>query len=79
LTASIENDIHFHLVKEVPRSPDRCSDERCPCGSLLARLRSSGVELKCRRCKRVVVIPWSTATTWHGVAVEWQGTTPPGV
>ena len=30
---------------------------RCHCGSLLARLVEGGVELKCRRCKRVVVVP----------------------
>jgi hypothetical protein len=31
---------------------------RCTCGSLLARLVASGVELKCRRCKRIVVLPF---------------------
>ena len=30
---------------------------RCPCGSLLARLVPGGVEIKCRRCKRQVVVP----------------------
>ena len=30
---------------------------RCCCGSLLARLVPGGVELKCCRCKRQVVIP----------------------
>jgi hypothetical protein len=30
---------------------------RCHCGNLLARLVPGGVELKCRRCKRHVVIP----------------------
>jgi len=30
---------------------------RCPCGSLLARYTEAGVELKCRRCKRTVVVP----------------------
>lgn len=39
-------------------------DSRCLCGSLLARLRMEGVELKCRRCKRVVIIPWGAA--WAG-------------
>ena len=29
---------------------------RCHCGSLLARLVPGGVELKCRRCKRTVVV-----------------------
>jgi len=30
---------------------------RCGCGNLLARLVPQGVELKCRRCKRTVVLP----------------------
>lgn len=33
---------------------------RCPCGSLIARRVPDGIELKCRRCKRVVVIPLQT-------------------
>jgi phage FluMu protein Com len=34
---------------------------RCHCGSLLARLVPQGVEIKCRRCKRRVVIPLSAS------------------
>ncbi len=33
------------------------ADVRCDCGSLLARRVAGGVELKCRRCKRTVVLP----------------------
>jgi hypothetical protein len=33
------------------------ADCRCLCGSLLARLTPGGVELKCRRCKRTLVVP----------------------
>jgi len=29
---------------------------RCDCGSLLARWRDGVIELKCRRCKRRVVL-----------------------
>lgn len=47
-------------------------ESRCQCGSLLARLRQEGVELKCRRCKRVVVIPWGQPATWHKVSLQWQ-------
>jgi hypothetical protein len=32
-------------------------DVRCDCGSLLARWTPAGLELKCRRCKRHVVVP----------------------
>jgi hypothetical protein len=38
------------------REPAVC-DLRCGCGSLLARRVAEGVELKCRRCKRTVVLP----------------------
>ena len=38
-----------------------CTDARCECGQLIARLRNEGVELKCKRCKRIVVIPYSMA------------------
>jgi hypothetical protein len=31
-------------------------DARCSCGSLLARWLDNGVELKCRRCKRMVIV-----------------------
>ena len=31
-------------------------DARCGCGSLLARWLDNGVELKCRRCKRMVIV-----------------------
>ena len=30
---------------------------RCICGNLVARLVPQGVELKCRRCKRYVIVP----------------------
>ena len=29
---------------------------RCQCGSLLARVVPGGIEVKCRRCKRTIVI-----------------------
>jgi phage FluMu protein Com len=47
----------------VPSSPlGACAhqDLRCACGSLLARRVREGIELKCRRCKRTVVIPLET-------------------
>lgn len=34
-------------------------ETRCLCGRLLARLTDAGIELKCPRCRRVVVIGWS--------------------
>lgn len=37
-----------------------CAEEkpfRCLCGSLLARIVPNGVELKCRKCKRHIIVP----------------------
>ena len=33
-------------------------DERCLCGNLVAKVSLDGVEILCRRCKRIHVIPW---------------------
>jgi phage FluMu protein Com len=57
-----ENDSQVHLDAmpddsiDQPR-PCSCADLRCACGNLLARLVRGGVEIKCRRCRRVVTIP----------------------
>jgi phage FluMu protein Com len=50
------------LPKRYAHEPSRNIDARekslrCCCGSLLARLVPGGVELKCRRCKRHVILP----------------------
>jgi phage FluMu protein Com len=39
------------------------ADARCHCGNLLARLTPRGIEIKCRRCKRLHVVPLDGATT----------------
>ncbi len=46
-----------------PVAVDGCADLRCGCGSLLARRVPGGVELKCRRCKRTVVLPLADEET----------------
>lgn len=38
------------------KMPDDPADVRCDCGALLARKVPGGVELRCRRCRRSVVI-----------------------
>jgi phage FluMu protein Com len=38
-------------------SEPKDKEHRCDCGAVLCRLTERGVEIKCRRCKRVVVIP----------------------
>ena len=46
--------------KVPPRPPNRMvphGDQcRCSCGSLLARVIAEGLELKCRKCKSLVLI-----------------------
>ncbi|MBM3801797.1 MAG: hypothetical protein FJW26_05715 [Acidimicrobiia bacterium] len=37
-------------------------EHRCLCGSLLARIIPEGIELKCRKCKRLRIIPKSRIT-----------------
>lgn len=38
-------------------------DHRCFCGKLLARITEAGVQLKCRRCKRLVLVSWDERVT----------------
>ena len=37
--------------------PPNAHEVRCECGSLVAKLLGSAIELKCRRCKRLALIP----------------------
>ena len=39
-------------------------ETRCECGQLIAKVRGEGLELKCKRCKRIVVIPFSSIEGW---------------
>ena len=36
-------------------------EKRCLCGSLAAVFTAEGVELKCRRCKRLILIAYPAA------------------
>jgi phage FluMu protein Com len=42
--------------RAAPPEAATARDCRCSCGNLLARLLPGGVELKCRRCKRVLML-----------------------
>jgi phage FluMu protein Com len=46
-----------------------CDDARCECGQLIAKVRGQGLELKCKRCKRIVVIPFSSTKGWNTVTL----------
>ncbi|HEY1372772.1 MAG TPA: hypothetical protein VGH50_09920 [Candidatus Binatia bacterium] len=48
-------------------APTRERPFRCTCGSLLARLLPHGLELKCRKCKRQVVVPLGNDSGWMKV------------
>lgn len=40
-------------------------ETRCECGQLIAKVCEQGLELKCKRCKRIVVIPFSSIEGWE--------------
>jgi len=44
-------------------------ETRCECGQLIAKVRGQGLELKCKRCKRIVVIPFSSIEGWGTATV----------
>jgi hypothetical protein len=48
--------------------PSDGGETRCECGQLIAKVRGQGLELKCKRCKRIVVIPFSSIEGWGAVA-----------
>jgi phage FluMu protein Com len=58
------------MVTAKTLTSDRCqSDEtRCECGQLIAKIVEVGLELKCKRCKRIVTIPFASIQGWNNVA-----------
>ena len=44
-------------VMAVLNQKSESHEHRCLCGSLLARITQQGIELKCRKCKRLQMIP----------------------
>ena len=45
-------------ARPAPAISDADSDDlRCLCGRLVARLVPGGVEIRCHRCKRPVILP----------------------
>jgi phage FluMu protein Com len=44
--------------------PSPAGETRCECGQLIAKVRGEGLELKCKRCKRIIVIPFSSIEGW---------------
>jgi phage FluMu protein Com len=53
------------VTTKAPAPDAHHSDEtRCECGQLIAKVRGQGLELKCKRCKRIVVIPFTAIEGW---------------
>ncbi len=48
------------IVQSAKAHSPHSQETRCECGQLIAKLRSDGVELKCKRCKRIVLIPYTS-------------------
>jgi phage FluMu protein Com len=51
-------------TKPDPTLHSPAGETRCECGQLIAKLRAAGLELKCKRCKRIVMIPFSSIEGW---------------
>ncbi len=60
---------HLVMVSTMSRNSHSadCGETRCECGQLIAKVRGQGLELKCKRCKRIVVIPFSSIKGWNTV------------
>ena len=55
-------------AKSAPAAGAPSSETRCECGQLMAKVVGGGLELKCKRCKRIVIIPFSSIEGWSTVA-----------
>jgi len=52
------------IVKATPLEHCQNLETRCECGQLIAKVCDQGLELKCKRCKRIVIIPFSSIEGW---------------
>jgi phage FluMu protein Com len=53
-----------------PEDPGALQEVRCGCGCLVAKLLRMGIELKCRRCKRMALIPFNAFKDGEAVTVK---------
>lgn len=53
-------------------SSSLCSphETRCECGQLIAKVLGNGLELKCKRCKRIVIIPFAAIVGWSDLSAK---------
>lgn len=52
------------IAKAPSLEHDQTFETRCECGQLIAKVCGQGLELKCKRCKRIVIIPFSSIEGW---------------
>ncbi len=45
-------------MRPATTAADPAAEERCLCGNLVAKITPAGVEILCRRCKRMHRLPW---------------------
>jgi hypothetical protein len=66
----IRKDLPIVMASAKAASLEPCPplETRCECGQLIAKVCGQGLELKCKRCKRIVVIPFSSIEGW-GAAI----------
>lgn len=65
LTITRRRPLRDHSLNAAQGLATTSCETRCTCGSLLARLVGSQVELKCRRCKQTTLIPLIAAADWQ--------------
>jgi phage FluMu protein Com len=46
-------------AKKEGRSDEQSDEIRCDCGQLVARWYEAGIQIKCKRCRRLVSIPFA--------------------
>jgi len=51
-------------MSSVSQTIAEVSETRCECGQLIAKVRGKSLELKCKRCKRIVIIPFNAIEGW---------------
>lgn len=51
-------------VESTPLQQADDREARCACGHLMAKLKAQGLELKCKRCKRIILIPFGLIEGW---------------
>ncbi len=57
-------------MRDGSRKKSDSGELRCFCGSLFAKWVDGGLELKCKRCKRVYLIPFVFSSSQKGGAEE---------